>query len=111
MDEAQQNALFSNCAAAVRQLLPALVRLEREAFLLQVAPLVEREWFELLRQKLVPQLGEQAFLVVAVVGGTNIGKSVIFNHLAGLTGQRDQSPRVRYKARDLPCTRRVQRST
>ena len=83
MDEAQQDALFNNCAAAVRKLLPALTRLEREAVLLQVAPLAEREWFELLRQKLIPQLGEQAFLVVAVVGGTNIGKSVIFNHLAG----------------------------
>ena len=59
------------------------MRLEREAALLRPLPLVEREWFELLRQKLVPQLGAQAFLVVAVVGGTNIGKSVIFNHLAG----------------------------
>ncbi len=59
------------------------MELERGAALLQPVPLLEREWFELLRQKLVPQLGEQAFLVVAVVGGTNIGKSVIFNHLAG----------------------------
>ncbi|MEJ7593367.1 MAG: GTPase [Planctomycetaceae bacterium] len=67
----------------MRSLLPALMELERGAALLQPVPLVEREWFELLRQKLVPQLGEQAFLVVAVVGGTNIGKSVIFNHLAG----------------------------
>ncbi|HSG69510.1 MAG TPA: GTPase domain-containing protein, partial [Planctomycetaceae bacterium] len=38
---------------------------------------------ETLRQKLLPQLGDHAYLVVAVVGGTNIGKSVIFNHLAG----------------------------
>jgi len=82
-DEARQDVLFSKCATAVRRLLPALTQLEREAALLQAAPLAEREWFELLRQKLVPQLGEQAFLVVAVVGGTNIGKSVIFNHLAG----------------------------
>ena len=64
-------------------MLPALIKLERDAALLQPAPLAGREWFELLRQKLIPQLGEQAFLVVAVVGGTNIGKSVIFNHLAG----------------------------
>ncbi len=42
-----------------------------------------REWFELLRGKLVPQLTDDAFLIAAVVGGTNIGKSVIFNHLAG----------------------------
>jgi len=30
----------------------------------------------------VPQLGSEAYLVVGVVGGTNIGKSVIFNHIA-----------------------------
>ncbi len=83
MDDSKQDLLFNNCAATVRTLLPALIRLEREATLLQPAPLAGREWFELLRQKLIPQLGEQAFLVVAVVGGTNIGKSVIFNHLAG----------------------------
>ena len=83
MDDSKQDLLFNNCAATVRTLLPALIKLEREAALLQPAPLAGREWFELLRQKLIPQLGEQAFLVVAVVGGTNIGKSVIFNHLAG----------------------------
>ena len=83
MDDAKQDVLFHHCATAVRSLLPALQKLEREAEMLQPLPLAEREWFELLRQKLVPQLGEQAFLVVAVVGGTNIGKSVIFNHLAG----------------------------
>ena len=47
-------------------LLPALMPLERDAAMLQAAPLAEREWFELLRQKLIPQLGEQAFLVVAI---------------------------------------------
>ena len=83
MDDSKQDLLFNNCAATVRALLPALIKLERDAALLQPAPLAGREWFELLRQKLIPQLGEQAFLVVAVVGGTNIGKSVIFNHLAG----------------------------
>ena len=49
----------------------------------QVPPLAGREWYELIRQKLVPQLTDDAYLVVAVVGGTNIGKSVIFNHIAG----------------------------
>ncbi|MCA8989641.1 MAG: GTPase domain-containing protein, partial [Planctomycetaceae bacterium] len=34
-------------------------------------------------QKLLPQLTDQSYLVVAVVGGTNIGKSVVFNHLCG----------------------------
>jgi hypothetical protein len=42
-----------------------------------------REWYELLAHKLRPQLEATPYLVVAVVGGTNIGKSLIFNHLAG----------------------------
>ena len=42
-----------------------------------------QEWFELLGNKLLPQLDLPPLLVVAIVGGTNIGKSVIFNHLAG----------------------------
>lgn len=84
MNAPQQDAVFNNCSATIRRLLPALTRLEQAAHLLQPSPLAGREWFELLRQKLIPQLGEQAFLVVAVVGGTNIGKSVVFNHLAGL---------------------------
>lgn len=83
VSEAQQDTLFNDAVAAVSELLPALIQLEHSASLLQLSPLAGREWFELLRQKLIPQLGEQAFLVVAVVGGTNIGKSVIFNHLAG----------------------------
>ena len=82
-DETNQDTVFHNCAAAVKRLLPALVELERQAAILRTTPLAGREWYELLRQKLIPQLGEHAFLVVAVVGGTNIGKSVIFNHLAG----------------------------
>jgi 50S ribosome-binding GTPase len=54
---------------------PAVARLE-------LAPLAGREWYRSLCEKLVPQLGEETYLVVAVVGGTNIGKSVIFNHIA-----------------------------
>ena len=44
---------------------------------------VASEWYSLLRKKLVPQLSRRSHLVVAVTGGTNTGKSVIFNHLAG----------------------------
>ncbi len=75
--------LFQECAGHVRSLLPALLELERQAAIFRLPALADQEWFQLLRQKLIPQLGEQAFLVTAVVGGTNIGKSVIFNHLAG----------------------------
>ncbi len=40
-------------------------------------------WYELLHRKLIPELNEsRPYLVVAIVGGTNIGKSLIFNHLA-----------------------------
>lgn len=78
-----QSQLFQQSAALVRQLQAALQQLEQASPLLQLGPLAGREWYDLLRQKLVPQLGESAWLVVAVVGGTNIGKSVIFNHLAG----------------------------
>jgi hypothetical protein len=60
-----------------------LLSLETTAGILQMAPLEGREWFELLRRKLLPQLSDDPFIVAAVVGGTNIGKSVIFNHLAG----------------------------
>jgi hypothetical protein len=61
--------------ATLTSLAPAVGRLE-------LAPLEGREWYRSLREKLVPQLGEDTYLVVAVVGGTNIGKSVIFNHIA-----------------------------
>lgn len=71
------------CAKSVKRLNSALTTLESDAELLRLEPLAGREWYELLCQKLVPQLADDAFLVVAVVGGTNIGKSVIFNHLAG----------------------------
>jgi len=75
--------VLSECSNAVRRLHAAVLRLERAAVMLRVAPLERREWFESLRRKLAPQLKDDAFLVVAVVGGTNIGKSVVFNHIAG----------------------------
>ena len=74
---------YRSCAETVRRLHAAAVELECAAELLQLETLAGREWFELLRQKLLPQLDDDAFLVIAVVGGTNIGKSVLFNHLAG----------------------------
>lgn len=74
---------FAACAAEVVNLQAALGELERASGLLQIPLLAEREWFEILTRKLIPQLSSDPFIVVAVVGGTNIGKSVIFNHLAG----------------------------
>ena len=40
-------------------------------------------WVDSLFQKLEPQLTRSPFLVVAVTGGTNTGKSTVFNQLAG----------------------------
>ena len=70
-------------AEAVRGLRDALLRVEDESRGAGVRRLAGREWFELLERKLIPQLTDDAYLVVAVVGGTNIGKSVVFNHIAG----------------------------
>lgn len=74
---------YAVCAEHVRRLHTAARQLEANSRPLQLPALAGREWFELLERKLLPQLTDDAFLVVAVVGGTNIGKSVIFNHLAG----------------------------
>ncbi|MFH5804447.1 GTPase [Alienimonas sp. DA493] len=74
-------------AAAARRLAEAVAELDRQADGLELTPAAKRPWHETLHGKLLPQLpgpgGGGAFLVVAVVGGTNIGKSLIFNHLAG----------------------------
>ena len=74
-------------AAAARRLADAVAELDRRARVLEAPPAADRSWYETLHGKLLPQLpgpgGGGAFLVVAVVGGTNIGKSLIFNHLAG----------------------------
>ena len=77
------SSTYAACAEHVQHLHAAVRQLEVQSRLLQLTPLAGREWFELLARKLLPQLTDDAFLVVAVVGGTNIGKSVIFNHLAG----------------------------
>ncbi|MCH2211955.1 MAG: GTPase domain-containing protein [Fuerstiella sp.] len=77
------NQLFTDLAAATRRLDRAVNLLSDAASVLQPDPLQSCEWYQLLRQKLLPQLGAEAWLVAAVVGGTNIGKSVVFNHLAG----------------------------
>ncbi|MFO0917433.1 MAG: GTPase [Planctomycetaceae bacterium] len=76
-------ATWTDLAEQVGQLHAALRDLEAEAACLPIAALSGRDWFDVLERKLLPQLGADAWLVVAVTGGTNIGKSVVFNHLAG----------------------------
>ena len=70
-------------ADLVQQLARSLARLETAAASLQLSPLAGRKWFDLLQRKLLPQLTTESCLIVAVVGGTNTGKSVVFNHIAG----------------------------
>src|SRR5688572_2681295 len=74
---------FQRWAQEVRRLHHALVQLRPVAESVGIGPPEGEEWFELLERKLLPQVTEAPLLIVAVVGGTNIGKSVIFNHLAG----------------------------
>ena len=69
--------------ARVKRLHHALASLEPIAAQLGVAPPTGEEWRELLVHKLLPQLDAAPLLVVAIVGGTNIGKSLVFNQLAG----------------------------
>jgi hypothetical protein len=74
---------LSEFGLLVRGLSLALGQLEQQSQPLKLAPLAGRDWFDLFVRKLLPQLEDSAYLIVAVVGGTNIGKSVIFNHIAG----------------------------
>jgi hypothetical protein len=74
---------FQSWAAQIERTNRALVDLLPTADRLGVAPPQGQEWWELLVHKLLPQVATRPALVVAIVGGTNIGKSAIFNHLAG----------------------------
>lgn len=66
----------SDLAAAARALEPLAAELG-------VASPKASDWHGALFQKLLPQVEQPPFLIVAVAGGTNTGKSVVFNHLAG----------------------------
>ena len=74
---------FATFADDLRNLDRALQALAPAAASVGLAPPAGQEWYELLRRRLLPQLELPPVLIVAVVGGTNIGKSVLFNHLAG----------------------------
>jgi hypothetical protein len=74
---------YPTWAARVRQLDRSLTALALVAIRAGVGPPEGEGWYEVLRVKLLPQLDTEPLLVVAIVGGTNIGKSCLFNHLAG----------------------------
>lgn len=70
-------------SARLRHLDAAIAALAAETVSLGMASPENLEWLQLLHKKLLPQAAAPPFLVVAFVGGTNIGKSLLFNHLAG----------------------------
>jgi hypothetical protein len=74
---------FASFAADLKRLHRALAALEPAAASVGLSAPRKDEWFQLLTNKLLPQFDLPPLLVVAIIGGTNIGKSVIFNHLAG----------------------------
>ena len=74
---------FAAWSQQIASLHDALGRLAPLAESLGVASPAADEWFGLLEQKLIPQTTGEPWLVAAIVGGTNIGKSLIFNQLAG----------------------------
>ena len=78
-------AHFLSFAARISQLTRSIETLAASGQRVGVGPPQGREWFDLLQRKLLPQLQGPPLLIVAIVGGTNIGKSVVFNHLAGET--------------------------
>lgn len=80
---ATTDASYQAWAEEVARLGKSLDELVPQAASLGVPRPEGEEWFELLGRKLLPQISGPAVAIVALVGGTNIGKSVIFNHLAG----------------------------
>lgn len=73
---------FAEFVACVRQLDHQLAQLERQLKSLGIAP-PQGQWREQLKRKLLPQTELPEIIVAAVAGGTNIGKSAVFNTLAG----------------------------
>ncbi len=79
----QETPDFAAFVKLLRRLNSLIDELRTAAEKAGVSAPEDAEWRQLLRNMLMPQLDLPPLLVVAVVGGTNIGKSVVFNHLAG----------------------------
>jgi hypothetical protein len=69
--------------AKIGALADSIRSLDHLAQEMGLPPAEQAEWHGNLFQKLLPQLAVEPFLVVAVTGGTNTGKSAVFNHLVG----------------------------
>ncbi len=79
---------YSTWSRRIADLAGAVSRLETEATPLGVPSPGTTAWHANLFQKLLPQVTEAPYLIVAVAGGTNIGKSTMFNHLVGFPASR-----------------------
>ncbi|MBR6437320.1 MAG: 50S ribosome-binding GTPase, partial [Thermoguttaceae bacterium] len=66
----------------IEQLCSLIPQLDEYAQLVQAESSVDAPWRDSLLSKLRVQSREDSPLIVAIAGGTNIGKSTIFNHLA-----------------------------
>ncbi len=77
------NLAYNSWAGRIRELAACVRQLEPLADAMHLSLPRERGWYGELFQKLVPQIDEKPVLVVAVVGGTNTGKSTLFNYLVG----------------------------
>ncbi len=79
---------YSTWSRRIADLAGAVSRLEAEATPLGVPSPSSTAWHANLFQKLLPQVTGGPYLIVAVAGGTNIGKSTLFNHLVGFPASR-----------------------
>ncbi|MDZ4820767.1 MAG: GTPase [Planctomycetota bacterium] len=75
--------IYHSWVSRVQELARVVRELELATASMGLPPANSMAWHGNLFQKLLPQLSQDPYLIVAVAGGTNIGKSVIFNHLAG----------------------------
>ena len=66
----------------IEQLCSLMPQLDEYAQLVQAESSLDAPWRDSLLSKLRVQSREDTPLIVAIAGGTNIGKSTIFNHLA-----------------------------
>ncbi|GHT46131.1 hypothetical protein FACS189454_06780 [Planctomycetales bacterium] len=76
---------FTSLAQSLLELDARLNAIEPLAETCGVSAPVNADWYALLKGKLIPQLNgglSSLAMVIAAVGGTNTGKSLVFNHLA-----------------------------
>lgn len=78
-----QGPAYELVAEKIQELYRTLQILEAAARDMGIDVSPNSEWRRQLEDKLLAQLGLDKMLLVAVAGGTNTGKSSVFNHLAG----------------------------